>query len=403
MASSSALPGGQRGASDGFRRRPKDRKQRILAAAAHLFRELGYDHVGMADVAAAVGIGPSALYRHFNGKRELLLAVMTDALSAFEAVAQAASDQAQLHEGLVAVALNHQDFGLLWERESGHLRPAERDGLWLRLRAIAARVTKLLVIESHLSRETADIRAWAVLSILSCPSHHHVKLGAAAFADVLRRAVAAVCEVDLPGGAVQPSPDGDTGPPLRPRSRREAVLASAMRLFSERGYATVSMAEIGAEAGIAGPTLYNHFASKSDILAAALNRGTEALWLRLHEALRRAGTADRALELVLTDYVGFAVRNSEIIDVLVSDVINLPEEPRGRFRRIQQEYIAEWVALLGIARPQFEEPSSRALVHAALGVANSLPRIRHLRKRPLFLPELTALVMSVINTPLSSA
>ncbi|MEV0431364.1 TetR/AcrR family transcriptional regulator [Micromonospora sp. NPDC050495] len=399
MATSSGIPRAQRGASERPRRRPKDRKQRILAAAAHQFRELGYDHVGMADVAAAVGIGPSALYRHFTGKRELLLAVMTDALGAFETVARAANDQAQLHEGLVPVALNHRDFGLLWERESGHLRPAERDGLWLRLRAIAARVAKLLVIESRLLQETADIRAWAVLSILNSPSHHHVNLGAAALANILRRAVAAVCEVNLPSAVQLPS-EGESGPALRPVSRREAVLASAMRLFSERGYPTVSMAEIGAEAGIAGTTLYNHFDSKSDILAAALNRGTEALWLRLHEALRRAGTADRALELVVTDYVSFTVRNTEIIDVLVSEVINLPEEPRDRFRRIQQEYVAEWVALLDGARPQFDEPSSRALVHAALGVANSLPRIRHLRKRPMFVQEVTTLVLGVVHTPL---
>lgn len=50
------------------RTRPKDRKQRILDTAARLFREEGYHHVGMTQIARAVEIGPSALYRHYGSK-----------------------------------------------------------------------------------------------------------------------------------------------------------------------------------------------------------------------------------------------------------------------------------------------------------------------------------------------
>ena len=49
-------------------RRPRDRKQQILAAAGELFREHGYHNVSVAQVAAAVGITAPALYRHFKNK-----------------------------------------------------------------------------------------------------------------------------------------------------------------------------------------------------------------------------------------------------------------------------------------------------------------------------------------------
>jgi len=44
----------------------------ILHAAARLFRERGYDAVGVDDIGRAVGVTGPAIYRHFSGKDELL-------------------------------------------------------------------------------------------------------------------------------------------------------------------------------------------------------------------------------------------------------------------------------------------------------------------------------------------
>src|SRR5262249_5718752 len=69
-------------------------------------------------------------------------------------------------------------------------------------------------------------------------------------------------------GAAGPPPADPAGAP----SRREAVLAGATRLFRQRGYHAVSMDDIGAAVGIAGPSVYRHFASKADLLCAACTR-----------------------------------------------------------------------------------------------------------------------------------
>ena len=52
--------------------RPRNRREQIRSAAAALFYERGYEQVSVADVAESVNVGPSALYRHFSGKSELL-------------------------------------------------------------------------------------------------------------------------------------------------------------------------------------------------------------------------------------------------------------------------------------------------------------------------------------------
>jgi len=45
----------------------------ILDAAAPLFRERGYDGVGVVAIARAAGVAKATLYRHFVGKRELFV------------------------------------------------------------------------------------------------------------------------------------------------------------------------------------------------------------------------------------------------------------------------------------------------------------------------------------------
>ena len=51
---------------------------RILEAAARLFYERGVNGVGMSEIVAEAGTGRNALYRHFPGKQQLILAVLKE-------------------------------------------------------------------------------------------------------------------------------------------------------------------------------------------------------------------------------------------------------------------------------------------------------------------------------------
>jgi AcrR family transcriptional regulator len=51
-------------------------RERLLAAAADVFAERGYDGTRVADIAAAAGVSNGALYAHFGSKAELLVAAL---------------------------------------------------------------------------------------------------------------------------------------------------------------------------------------------------------------------------------------------------------------------------------------------------------------------------------------
>ena len=87
-----------------LRTRPRNRRQLILAAAADLFAQKGYSSVAMADIAAAVAVRPSALYRHYRGKEELLYTVVHDALASVES----SIDRTDLRS-IASVLLDHRE------------------------------------------------------------------------------------------------------------------------------------------------------------------------------------------------------------------------------------------------------------------------------------------------------
>jgi AcrR family transcriptional regulator len=51
-------------------------RERLLAAAADVFAQRGYDGTRVADIAAAAGVSNGALYAHFGSKAELLVTAL---------------------------------------------------------------------------------------------------------------------------------------------------------------------------------------------------------------------------------------------------------------------------------------------------------------------------------------
>ena len=59
--------------------------------------------------------------------------------------------------------------------------------------------------------------------------------------------------------------------------RRQALIATALRVFSEGSYRGTTTAEIAREAGVSEPILYRHFDSKRELYLACIDES----WRRL--------------------------------------------------------------------------------------------------------------------------
>ena len=104
-------------------RRGEGRRLRgeIIAAASGLLAELGdANQLSMRAVAAAVGVTPPSIYRHFADKRALLVAVLDERWAELNAtLAGAAADVDDPFEALRRICLAYLRFG---EEHPGHYR-----------------------------------------------------------------------------------------------------------------------------------------------------------------------------------------------------------------------------------------------------------------------------------------
>lgn len=120
--------------------RPRNRRELILTAAGELFVQKGYPQVGMTDVAKVMAVQPSALYRHFSSKSELLREVV---VANFQPILDsvertAGGNHAELIDPLTHAAFKYQEDGVLWQRESRHLPPSVRQQISDRERSRSA-------------------------------------------------------------------------------------------------------------------------------------------------------------------------------------------------------------------------------------------------------------------------
>ena len=87
------------------------------------------------------------------------------------------------------------------------------------------------------------------------------------------------------------------------RAAREAIAATARRLFAERGFDTVTVAEIAAAADVSEKTVFNHFPTKEDLAFAGRERGLLQLVAAIRERPRGVPVLDvfRALTATVID------------------------------------------------------------------------------------------------------
>ena len=203
--------------------RPRDRKLQIVAAARQLFSEKGYAAVSADEIAGSVGITAGALYRHFDGKQDLLVHALIDALdAAAEGVRDEPSgDLEGVVRALTAVAGENRELGVLWSREIRLLDDAHRAVVRQHFFAVFGVVERRLArSRPELEPIQAELLTWSVLAVLTSVAFHRVPM-TAGNVELLRGLATTVCRVPLAScsGAVAAPPAG-----LRPQARRELVL-----------------------------------------------------------------------------------------------------------------------------------------------------------------------------------
>jgi AcrR family transcriptional regulator len=390
-------------------KRPKNRKAQIALAAAELFCERGYHGVGIDEIAHAVGITGPAVYRHFPNKYAMLVHATRDLTDSV--IAATVRDggsippERRLDEVLSALArlgVERRRVGGLYQWEGLYLEPADRTRLRTDLRTLIDRLAQPLVdLRPELAPAQARLLARAVLSLMGSLATHRAAIPAGRAQELLRAAGWSLLRADLDTLTVVPGSPADptsSAPPPQP-SRRETIMAEAVRLFHRHGYHAVTMEEIATASGTRASSLYRHFAGKAELLAAVYYRAADRVADTAAAAVADADGPTDALGRLVHSYVDLVFAHSELITVYQAENTNLPRSDRHELRKAQRLQVEEWVDILHGARPDLDAADCRIVVHAALNLVTDLGRHARYDRSDGFDRVVARLALTVIHGP----
>jgi AcrR family transcriptional regulator len=183
--------------------------------------------------------------------------------------------------------------------------------------------------------------------------------------------------------------------------RRQQLVGAATRLFAERGFRAVSMEDLAAEAGVSGPAVYRHFASKEALLADLLIDVSRQLLEQGTERSKATSPID-ALRLLVAFHTDFALRDRDLIRIQDHDFANLAAEDAQTVSRLQRDYLEVWIDVLRQIDSALAESVARTKIQAVFGLLNSTPHSASHRDTEITRSILEAMAMDALGLALTS-
>lgn len=155
---------------------------------------------------------------------------------------------------------------------------------------------------------------------------------------------------------------------------REQILQAAFRQFRKKGYFRSGVDEIAEASGVTKRTLYNHFKSKDELLAAVLEaqhqrafRGSESYGIRL------TGGPEAIVDALFKELVSWSSKprwSGSGLTRLAMELADLPGHPARsiarRHKTAMEKYLAGVFADAGLAHPKERAREMMLLLEGAM-------------------------------------
>jgi TetR/AcrR family transcriptional regulator, cholesterol catabolism regulator len=177
--------------------------------------------------------------------------------------------------------------------------------------------------------------------------------GSAAPVDAARAEWQKIVDSGLPLGAV-------AAPAGRGEETRERILDTAIALFGERGFEACTMRDLATEVGIKAPAIYNHYASKEDVLAAAMEHIAGRFFCSLAAVLEDE-PIEGWLETIVKHHVRFLLghrrlaRANEVLINAPGRAQVLPHAAYERLAGVERSYVVLIGVLTRRAAPEADQ------------------------------------------------
>ena len=128
---------------------------------------------------------------------------------------------------------------------------------------------------------------------------------------------------------------------------RGNLLAISARLFAKGGFEATSMRDIAGEAGMLAGSMYYHFPSKNELIAAVYEAGVAEIGAAVDLAVGRARTPWTRLEAACVAHLESLLADRAHAAVMTADLSRLDPKLRRRLVVLRDGYERRFVGLIG--------------------------------------------------------
>lgn len=133
---------------------------------------------------------------------------------------------------------------------------------------------------------------------------------------------------------------------MRSSERKTDIVNSAARLFKEKGYSAVTMRDLAKELNIKAASLYNHIASKQEILVLIVISLAEEFTEVMNDILQSEISTVDKIDRVIRLHVEISHRNSDALACLNNDWMHLTEEQLAYFLMMREAYEKNFISIV---------------------------------------------------------
>ncbi len=347
-----------------------ERKLKILLAAEEVFSSKGFKEATVTEIAAAVGVQESVLYRYFKGKEDLLFSIIEERL--IEGLALLDRDLQGLNEP--KSRLRKMMWGNLWYQEAYsaysrllffECRPNTAfysSPAFGRIRQYLGRLTDILKegIQQGVFRGDTPLTLMEemVLGLLDMITiGFHLLNEVTHPVDDFEDAAALIERIFAPAR----DPEKET------TDKREGILRAAEKIFARKEFAKAKMTDIARQAGVGDGTVYEYFPSKELLLYAIPQRHFARHLQELTEVTQSKKAAGQ-IKRTLQDHYHRFMTDPDFLRIFVFNLYLNPgfyrSEAYGPYREYYRllERLIEEAKTLGAVRPEIHPRILRYLL-----------------------------------------
>jgi AcrR family transcriptional regulator len=168
---------------------------------------------------------------------------------------------------------------------------------------------------------------------------------------------------------------------------RERILAAAIALFSERGFAGSSVADVCERAGVVKTALYWHFESKEGLLDAALARVAEAWIAEIRASVEEVTGIEARLERFIAGLRALVIERSETLLLILGAVLERAEVNETTRANLHELFQSARSAIADVVRETLgrDVPDLDLAADAALSLVHGIAIAQRLTRDPALL------------------